>query len=844
MSPVETHLLRQLKHLIFYNLDCNLPRNALFLAGRLHAYEPRSPEAAYLVSLCHLRLEQYKSAYDYSKTAGSRGMHLGCSYIFAQSCLALARYPEGIVALERSKGLWAARSSWNKHTETRRQNLPDAAAVYCLQGKLFHAFQEQDKAIQAYVEALKLNPFMWDAFMALSDLGAAIKVENIFRITPEMMNVLSIGSEETPLGSLGNEGLPQGGSHAQPQPQSQTTINDPFSISTNRLNNDNRLHSTKPALFEKLNGSSVLVTPINGSSTGYDTMETPTGPGMTYMNQLGKLKEPSVTVGEVSVAHDVPHAPTRKTRLMTGVDFSTQEPPRMKTSTLRGTRGRLHGDSDDTEAVVSSMASTVSDRKRTASGKTAETSTMSQGNGTAESSAGQRRSARLFSQFTSKPTASNKFSTSGSVATAREGREIKKVKSTTGTKVRSTQSQVGRVVSGNRKHVETADLDAKEHRTATTAAPAAAPREVGTIQAQRSASDKAREQEALQTLLELFVKLGSGYFALSNFRNGEAVSIFNSMSESQFDTPWVLAQMGRAMFEKNSYVEAEGFFARVRGLAPSRIEDMDLYSTTLWHLKRDIDLAHLAHELVSSDRLSPQAWIAVGNSFSLQRDHDQALKSFKRAAQLDPTFAYAFALQGHEHIYNEEFDKAMVAFRNGITADNRHYNAWYGMAKVYEKQGKFDVAEQHYRTAARLNPTSAILLCCIGVVLEKQRKPENALAMYTDSLKLEPKSTLALFKRARVLTSLGQNETALGVLMDLKVLAPDEANVHFLLGRVYRNLRRKGEAIKHFTEAQNLDPKVNSLCRCFSLVLTYINRLPITSKKPWSKWSLMRKKMI
>lgn len=59
----------------------------------------------------------------------------------------------------------------DKHSETRRQHLPDAAAVYCLKGKLWHAHDDAKKAVECYVEALKLNPFMWDAFLGLCDTG-------------------------------------------------------------------------------------------------------------------------------------------------------------------------------------------------------------------------------------------------------------------------------------------------------------------------------------------------------------------------------------------------------------------------------------------------------------------------------------------------------------------------------------------------------------------------------------------------------------------------------------------------------------------------------------------------
>ena len=112
MPPPNPHIISQLRQLIYYHLDCNLLRNALFLAGRLNAYEPRSAEASYLLALCHLRIGQLKAAYDSSRNAGSRGTHLGCSYVFAQACLGLERHVEGVAAIDRSRGLWAARNSW------------------------------------------------------------------------------------------------------------------------------------------------------------------------------------------------------------------------------------------------------------------------------------------------------------------------------------------------------------------------------------------------------------------------------------------------------------------------------------------------------------------------------------------------------------------------------------------------------------------------------------------------------------------------------------------------------------------------------------------------------------
>lgn len=40
---------------------------------------------------------------------------------------------------------------------------------------------------------------------------------------------------------------------------------------------------------------------------------------------------------------------------------------------------------------------------------------------------------------------------------------------------------------------------------------------------------------------------------------------------------------------------------------------------------------------------------AIGNCYSLQKDHETALKNFQRAVQLDSRFAYAHTLCGHEY---------------------------------------------------------------------------------------------------------------------------------------------------------------------------------------------------
>ena len=645
-----------------------------------------------------------------------------------------------------------------------------------------------------------------------------MRIPNIFKMTPEMMSLPSNSSqEETALGILDesppSNALSQSQTNVNNVPQIPSS-NDPFSISKNRINGDVRGGSL--ALFEKAAGKKNAAVPTDIVRPDPHVFDTPTGALVETEDSILADKEGRGRNTTALALNEPPLAPVRKGRTLPGLgmDFNVGAPPKMRSSETTRSKSGSKDESGDQNSSNLSRSSTTSnghgDLKRTVSGKAPQTSSGNARPEPVDSSndpgAPQRRSVRLFNHM---KTQSGKFAASTGSLGSKEGRELKKAK-TAAPKGRSANTfNVGRVVSGNRKHGDPMDIDAKEQRPISNPAS-------NTTNHRPVINEKVKEFEGLQWLLDLFLKLGTGYFMLSHYQCQDALRMFSSITTSQRETPWVLAQIGRAHYEQASYVDAEKTFARLKTMAPSRLEDSEMYSTTLWHLKNEIDLAFLAHEIVEIDRNSPQAWCAVGNSFSLQRDHDQALKCFKRATQLDPKFAYAYTLQGHEHVANEEYDKALAAYRSSISAEKRHYNAWYGLGKVFERQGKYKEAEEHYRTAAQINPTNAVLICCIGVVLEKLKQPKAALIQYSKACDLSEKSALCRFKKARVLMALHEYERALADLKVLKDIAPDEANVHFLLGRVYKILNQKGSAIRHFTMALNLDPKV-SLCAYYCM---------------------------
>lgn len=315
------------------------------------------------------------------------------------------------------------------------------------------------------------------------------------------------------------------------------------------------------------------------------------------------------------------------------------------------------------------------------------------------------------------------------------------------------------------------------------------------------------QHQSLCGMLNLLQSMGRAYQALSQYDCRKAVERFQDLPLHHYNTGYVLCKVGRAYFELAQYQKAERVFSEVRSLEPHHLDGLEIHSTTLWHLQKEVELSTLAQELSDMDKSAPQTWCAMGNCFSLQREHDTAIKFFQRAIQVDPNFAYAYTLLGHEYVFIEELDKAMSCFRNAIRVNPRHYNAWYGVGMIYFKQEKFTLAEVHYRKALLINPQSPALLCHIGVVQHSQQKSESALVTLNKAIETDPTNPLCKFHRASILFASERHKEALQELEELKQIVPKESLVYFLIGKVHKKLGNSDLALMNFSWAMDLDPK-------------------------------------
>ena len=268
--------------------------------------------------------------------------------------------------------------------------------------------------------------------------------------------------------------------------------------------------------------------------------------------------------------------------------------------------------------------------------------------------------------------------------------------------------------------------------------------------------------------------------------------------------------LGKAYCEMNDYKSALLSLKEMIRLEPFRVKGTETLSTALWHLKKDKELCSLAQQVIDIDKFSPESWCVVGNCFSLQREPDAAIKFFQRALMVDPYFAYAHTLCGHEYVNNEDLDKAINSFRNALVLNDRHYNAWYGLGSIYYRQEKYELAEYHFRKSLSINPCSSVLSCYLSMVLHAQgstSKSLEALNVLTVACDNDSKNPQLHFQYAHILIALGRLDDALERLELVRDQAPREPPVYALLGKVYQRLGRGQDAIRNINIAIDLDPK-------------------------------------
>jgi len=167
------------------------------------------------------------------------------------------------------------------------------------------------------------------------------------------------------------------------------------------------------------------------------------------------------------------------------------------------------------------------------------------------------------------------------------------------------------------------------------------------------------------------------------------------------------------------------------------------------------------------------AWSALGFAYGNLGRHNDAIKAYRQAIQIDPGYAFIWLSLGIAYgklkRYNDEID----ALRQAIQIDPEDAFAWLNLGFAYGKLKRYNDEIDAYRQALRITPEDHKAWNDLGTVYFLLNRYNDAIIAYRQALRINPE--------------------------DLKAWTN--------LGVAYQNLKRYNDAIDAYRQSLRIDPE-------------------------------------
>lgn len=757
------HLSQRFQSLVWSCLDSDLVKSAVFHAERYYAIDTRNHDARHLYATALLRAQQTYSALHL--VSGPRDEQCtGCLEIKAKCCTTLGRYRQAREALDatlRDINYVSSKSS----TSRAARDFPEDAAIRCRAGNAAVKGNQLQQARQHYEAALKSNPYLWEALEGLCAIGRIPDIDQLFPPKPVPVKRGPLQIDDT---TTRNVPMATGAGFFTPD------ASGPVGRGGN-LFGGWRPDAVQPQPF-RLGAVEFPRDSIGGSDTSFL-------PDNSFQMRRTTRSQPSNVVLQTNIPRPL----------------SSAEEAGPVQKKLRSTAGRQI----DPKPKSSSKTAVDEPLKKPAAPSRAPT-TLTKNNAQPNvTHTATRRSNRLQSGSGAKQLHLSKHPPATRRRQATHGRN------------KSNEPDKDEEANPSGEVAESTSTPSALSPGSEASPP---PPPTWTLQQEQQAQEEYEHELAEHYLYDLLRKFASAARRLALYDCKTCLRELEQLPVAHQRSTSVLIMVGKVHYELQDYASAERAFRSAREIEPYRLWDMEVYSTLLWHLQRNIELSYLAQELLNINPQSSQAWIAIGNLFSLQKDRSQALTCFKRASQLDPSCAYAFTLSGHETI-DENLDRSINFFESALRVDARHYNAWYGLGTCYLRASKIRRAEYHFRKAMEIHPNNAVVLGCVAMTLERRKELNSALSYYNKAIEVSPENALVRYRRAKMMVSMRKYDEAIEDLEYLRRTTPEEANVIFQLAKVYRLIGDEVKSAQALAVARDIAPKsLNKMKRLLETV--------------------------
>lgn len=231
--------------------------------------------------------------------------------------------------------------------------------------------------------------------------------------------------------------------------------------------------------------------------------------------------------------------------------------------------------------------------------------------------------------------------------------------------------------------------------------------------------------------------------------------------EVKDESPLTHYNLGLAFRKKGYYTEALGEYE----LALHRGEDRDLVEQAkaeVLLLNRDPAGALALYDaLLERQPRSAKFWNERGVALHQLGRYEDAKESYRRAAEVDPTYALALNNLGVALYHGGDPEAAFEAFRRALDDHGTFIKARLNQALLLFKGKRLQLSLEAYRKVLVVDSEHPVAWNGVGLVLAELRKFEDAKNAFVRAIQARPKYAEAHYNLSFTLSNLGDFEGAL-----------------------------------------------------------------------------------
>ena len=206
------------------------------------------------------------------------------------------------------------------------------------------------------------------------------------------------------------------------------------------------------------------------------------------------------------------------------------------------------------------------------------------------------------------------------------------------------------------------------------------------------------------------------------------------------------------------------------------------------------------------DKKNEELYYLSGREWHLLGDNKISLARLNEAISRKHNFLEAYEQRAEVYFELQLYDKALEDYQKCLKI-NDDAQAYFNIARVLEKLGRYDAAEDAYFRSIDKNDRIAGTYYSLALLQYNRKKYSDAIISTGKMLALEPGNLEGILLQSQILTAQGNYPKAIEVLSMASAASPMDPRVYIYRGDIYLTMNQATNAIIDYTRAIDLDPE-------------------------------------